>query len=83
MDISFSMDTVVYEFWNGLYDSNGTLLRTIEVDEDEYEYIHELKRVSTGVEVYILNAEMEERMVMVDNILQTEAGAPKGENEIF
>lgn len=73
-DIPFSMDTVVYEFWNGLYDSNGTLLRTIEVDEDEYEYIHELKRVSTGVEVYILNAEMEERMVMVDIIPQTESG---------
>lgn len=71
-DIPFSMDTVVYEFWNGLYDSNGTLLCTIEVDEDEY--IHDLKRVSTGVEVYILNAEMEERMVMVDIIPQTESG---------
>lgn len=65
-DIPFSMDTVVYAFWNDLYDSNGTLLRTIEVDEDEYECIHKLKRVSTGVEVYILNAEMEERMVMVE-----------------
>ncbi len=66
--IPFSMDTVVYVFWNGLYDSSGTLLRTIELDENEYEYIHELKRVSTGVEVYIRNAEVEERMVMVDNI---------------
>ncbi len=82
-DILFSMDTVVYEFWNGLYDSNGTLLQTIKLDENDYEYIHELKRVSTGVEVYILNAEMEERMVMVDNILQTEAGAQEGENEIY
>lgn len=66
--IPFSMDTVVYAFWNGLYDGNGTLLGTIELDEDACEYIHKLKWASTGVEVYILNAALEERMVMVSSI---------------
>ena len=66
MDMPFSMDTVVYALWNGLYDGNGTLLGTIELDEDACEYIHKLKWASTGVEVYILNAALEEWMVMVD-----------------
>lgn len=74
-DIPFSMDNVVYVAWNGLYDGNGTLLRTIELDKSEYEYIHGLKCVGTGVEVYILNAEMKERTVLVNDILQTEAPA--------
>ena len=67
-DIPFSMDTVVYTFWNDLYDSNGTLIQTIETDESESEYIRELKRTSTGVEVYLLNASMEERMVLIEDL---------------
>ena len=77
-DIPFSMDTIVYMFWNGLYDSNGTLLETIELDEND-EFIDDLKRTGTGVEVCIhnVNAEIEDRMVTVE-IPQTGSGASEG-----
>lgn len=77
-DIPFSMDTVVYLFWNDLYDSNGTLLEKFELDEND-EFIYDLKRTSTGVEVYIQNvhAEIADRMVAVD-IPQTGSGASEG-----
>lgn len=64
-EIPFSIDTVVYAFWNDIYDSSGTLIQTIKPDESEWEYIHKLKRTDTGVEVYLLNAAMDERMVLV------------------
>ena len=64
MDIPFSMDTVVYVFGNELYDAGGTLLGTIPLAEGEF--IHGLKRTDTEVEIYILNAETEERMLPVE-----------------
>lgn len=65
-DIPFSMDTVVYAFGNELYDIYGNLICKIELDEEESETIYKLKRTSTGVEAYIYNGAMEERVVEID-----------------
>lgn len=64
--VPFSLDSVVYAVANEVYDSDDKLLGRIDLDEAEYEYIWELKRTASGVEVQILNAAVEARNVTIE-----------------
>ena len=64
--VPFSLDSVVYAVANEVYDSDDELLGRIDLDEAEYEYIWELKRTASGVEVQILNAAVEARNVTIE-----------------
>ncbi len=62
----FSLDSVVYNVANELYDWEGTFIGKVDLDPEEYECIWSLRRTASQVEVEIQNGAAEYRTVTID-----------------